>query len=41
MFGLMAALVTTIHITACVALMVVILLQSGKGGGLAGGFGGG
>ena len=41
MFGLMAAAITTIHIIACIALMVTILLQSGKGGGLAGAFGGG
>ncbi|HSQ61359.1 MAG TPA: preprotein translocase subunit SecG [Acidobacteriota bacterium] len=35
------AIVTAIHIIACVALTVSILLQSGKGGGLAGAFGGG
>lgn len=35
------AIVTAIHIVACVALTVSILLQSGKGGGLAGAFGGG
>ena len=29
-----------VHILICVALMVVVLLQSGKGGGLAGAFGG-
>jgi preprotein translocase subunit SecG len=37
MYGLLLAL----HILICVALILVILLQSGKGGGLAGGaFGG-
>jgi preprotein translocase subunit SecG len=35
------AIVTAVHIAACVALTVSILLQSGKGGGLAGAFGGG
>ena len=39
--GFLVALITGIHILACVALMVTILLQSGKGGGLAGAFGGG
>lgn len=37
----LVALFTGIHILACIALMVTILLQSGKGGGLAGAFGGG
>ena len=32
---------TVIHMVACAALMISILLQSGKGGGLAGAFGGG
>lgn len=32
---------TVIHLVACAALMISILLQSGKGGGLAGAFGGG
>ena len=37
MYGLLLA----IHILICVSLVIVILLQSGKGGGLAGGaFGG-
>jgi len=35
------AIITTIHIACCIALTVTILLQSGKGGGLAGAFGGG
>ena len=39
--GFLTVLITGIHILACVALMVTILLQSGKGGGLAGAFGGG
>ena len=29
-----------IHITICLGLIIVVLLQSGKGGGLAGAFGG-
>ena len=41
MSGIMTGLITTLHILACVALMVAILLQSGKGGGLAGTFGAG
>jgi preprotein translocase subunit SecG len=37
----MQALILAIHILICLALILVILLQSGKGGGLAGGaFGG-
>src|SRR5437867_1907127 len=37
MYGLLLA----VHVLVCFALVVVILLQSGKGGGLAGGaFGG-
>ena len=39
--GFLIALISVIHIFACVALMVSILLQSGKGGGLAGAFGAG
>jgi len=35
------AFFTAVHVVACIALMVTILLQSGKGGGLAGAFGGG
>ena len=41
MSGFMHVLITTIHVLACVALMVAILLQSGRGGGLAGAFGAG
>jgi len=36
MFGVILG----IHILVCVGLIVVVLLQSGKGGGLAGAFGG-
>lgn len=37
----MFALLLTLHILICVGLVIVVLLQSGKGGGLAGGaFGG-
>ena len=37
----MYGLLLTIHILICVSLIIVVLLQSGKGGGLAGGaFGG-
>ena len=39
--GYIAAIVVTLHVVVCVALMGVILLQSGKGGGLAGAFGAG
>ena len=39
--GFLVAFFTGLHILACLALMVTILLQSGKGGGLAGAFGGG
>src|SRR5687767_11901832 len=41
MSGFMFGLISVIHILTCIALMVTILLQSGKGGGLAGSFGGG
>jgi preprotein translocase subunit SecG len=41
MSGFVLALVTAIHVAACIALMAAILLQSGKGGGLAGAFGAG
>jgi len=30
-----------VHVIVCVALILVVLLQSGRGGGLAGAFGGG
>ncbi len=36
----MAGVILGIHILICVSLMLVVLLQSGKGGGLAGAFGG-
>jgi preprotein translocase subunit SecG len=39
--GLMSGILSAIHIFACIALVVSILLQSGKGGGLAGAFGAG
>jgi len=41
MSGILMGLITTLHILGCVSLMVAILLQSGKGGGLAGTFGAG
>jgi preprotein translocase subunit SecG len=41
MSGLMTSLIVAVHVIACIALMISILLQSGKGGGLAGAFGGG
>jgi preprotein translocase subunit SecG len=34
-------LISVIHVLTCIGLMATILLQSGKGGGLAGSFGGG
>ena len=37
----MYTLLIVIHIIACLILIVAILLQSGRGGGLAGMFGGG
>jgi preprotein translocase subunit SecG len=39
--GFLVGLIATIHIVVCLALMASILLQSGKGGGLAGAFGAG
>jgi len=39
--GFLIALITALHISVCIALMAAILLQSGKGGGLAGTFGAG
>jgi preprotein translocase subunit SecG len=41
MSGFMIGIIAVIHVLTCIALMVAILLQSGKGGGLAGSFGGG
>src|SRR5690348_12248823 len=34
-------LVTTLHVLVCIILILVVLLQSGKGADLAGAFGGG
>ena len=39
--GFLVGLITAIHIAVCISLMASILLQSGKGGGLAGTFGAG
>ena len=36
----MITLVTVIHVLVCIFLILVILLQAGKGGGMAGAFGG-
>jgi len=41
MSGFLIALITVLHIVVCISLMASILLQSGKGGGLAGTFGAG
>ncbi|MGE5174996.1 MAG: preprotein translocase subunit SecG [Hyphomicrobiales bacterium] len=41
MSGLLIGLISAIHVLVCLALTITILLQSGKGGGLAGAFGGG
>ncbi len=41
MSGLFIGLIVTVHVAVCIGLMISILLQSGKGGGLAGAFGGG
>jgi preprotein translocase subunit SecG len=41
MSGFLIALITMLHIGVCIGLMASILLQSGKGGGLAGTFGAG
>ncbi len=41
MSGFMNTFISSIHVISCVALVVSILLQSGKGGGLAGSFGAG
>ena len=37
----MFAFFVVIHVLICLALILVVLLQSGRGGGLAGAFGGG
>jgi preprotein translocase subunit SecG len=39
--GFIVGLIITLHISVCICLMASILLQSGKGGGLAGTFGAG
>lgn len=39
--GFVVGLITALHIAVCIGLMASILLQSGKGGGLAGTFGAG
>ena len=39
--GFLVGLITSVHIFVCISLMASILLQSGKGGGLAGTFGAG
>ena len=37
----MYGLLTALHLVICFALVISVLMQSGKGGGLAGAFGGG
>jgi len=37
----MLAVLTGIHVLICISLIIVILLQTGKGGGMGGVFGGG
>ena len=37
----MITLVTVLHVVVCVVLILVILLQAGKGGGMGAAFGGG
>ena len=37
----MYILILILHVTACVSLIMIVLLQAGKGGGIAGLFGGG
>ncbi|HSP18794.1 MAG TPA: preprotein translocase subunit SecG, partial [Myxococcaceae bacterium] len=37
----MITFVTVLHVIVCVFLILVILLQAGKGGGMGSGFGGG
>jgi preprotein translocase subunit SecG len=39
--GFIVGFIVALHITVCICLMASILLQSGKGGGLAGTFGAG
>jgi preprotein translocase subunit SecG len=37
----MSTLITIVHVSMCLFLMLTVLLQSGKGGGMGGAFGGG
>jgi preprotein translocase subunit SecG len=37
----LTAIVLTVHVTVCLILVVLVLLHSGKGGGLSDMFGGG
>lgn len=37
----MSSFVTFLHIAACIALIIIVLLQADKGEGLSGAFGGG
>src|SRR5882724_12173062 len=37
----MSTLITILHVLVCLFLMLTVLLQSGKGGGMGGAFGGG
>src|SRR4051794_38500471 len=37
----MSTLLTVLHVIVCLFLMLTVLLQSGKGGGMGGAFGGG
>src|SRR5687767_9964356 len=37
----MSTLVTVVHVIVCLFLMLTVLLQSGKGGGMGAAFGGG
>src|SRR5436190_198261 len=36
----MSTLITVLHVIVCLFLMLTVLLQSGKGGGMGGAFGG-
>ena len=36
----MSTLITILHVIVCLFLMLTVLLQSGKGGGMGGAFGG-
>ncbi len=37
----MVTLITTVHVILAILIVIAVLLQSGKGGGLGAGFGGG